>query len=252
TKSSPPTSRSSGTLRPGAAAPSGSSSGGTTTIAAAADDSAGGPVGSFARTLLQPRPATRLVVDVLVQKGADYRAANLQHTVDVLREVTGKPVDVAGPFTFSSEATSHSADAIRSLAAAHGRTPQGSGVAALRLLVLRGKFADGAAALGVAVQGEVIAIFPEQTERASTIAVSRQRIEEAVLTHEMGHLLGLVDLVIDRNRDDGSHPGHSKNSQSVMYWAIDSDVITQVLDGPPPIELDSADRTDLAAIRAGG
>jgi hypothetical protein len=64
--------------------------------------------------------------------------------------------------------------------------------------------------------------------------------------------MGLVDLFIDRGRDDPEHPGHSTNRSSVMYWAIESGLVTEVLSGPPPERFDDDDRADLAAIRSGG
>ena len=67
--------------------------------------------------------------------------------------------------------------------------------------------------------------------------------------HEVGHLLGLVDLVLDTGRADPEHPGHSSNRSSVMYWAVESTLITDVLAGGPPRDFDADDLRDLAAIR---
>jgi hypothetical protein len=103
----------------------------------------------------------------------------------------------------------------------------------------------------VTVRGDVIGIFPDQVAGAATPFVSRARIERAVATHELGHVLGLVDLYLDEGRDDPDHPGHSTNPRSVMYWAVEADVVTQVLGGPPPVDFDAADQADLREIRDG-
>jgi hypothetical protein len=63
--------------------------------------------------------------------------------------------------------------------------------------------------------------------------------------------MGLVDLYLDDNRDDPDHPGHSTNPHSVMYWAVETDLVAQVLDGPPPVSFDAADQADLQKIHAG-
>ena len=52
---------------------------------------------------------------------------------------------------------------------------------------------------------------------------SVEDVENSVLVHEVGHLLGLVNLVYQSPVDhEDHHPGHSNNDESVMYWAIES------------------------------
>jgi hypothetical protein len=75
------------------------------------------------------------------------------------------------------------------------------------------------------------------------------RVELAVATHELGHLLGLVDLVLHTGREDPEHPGHSPDRESVMIWAVETDLVTTLLGGGPPTDFDAADRADLSAIR---
>lgn len=84
----------------------------------------------------------------------------------------------------------------------------------------------------------------------------------AVLVHEFGHALGLVDngVPMQRNHEasscdtgGGSRPdqGHSSNSNSVMHCAIETFDITNVFGGGgPPTTFDADDRADLCA--AGG
>jgi hypothetical protein len=103
----------------------------------------------------------------------------------------------------------------------------------------------------VTVRGDVIAVFADQVAAAATPIVSRAAIEDAVLLHELGHVLGLVDLARDTKRADKDHPGHSANPGSVMYWAVESSLVGQVLNGPPPHDFDRDDLADLAALRNG-
>lgn len=121
----------------------------------------------------------------------------------------------------------------------------------VRMLFLAGRLEGQDSALGAAVRGDTAVVFVEQVRSASSPLVSAAALEQAVATHELGHLLGLVDLVRSTGRADPEHPGHSPNRGSVMYWAIESDLVTSVLAGPPPADFDAADRADLAAIRSG-
>lgn len=209
-----------------------------------------GPPGAFAGVLLAAGPADDLVLDVLVQPGASADAGAIAQIRELLASASGKSVGVRGPTTLNSSKDVHDADDIRRLSDDQGKPAQGDGVAVIHLLYLDGRFTEEGA-LGVAVRGDVFAVFPDQIAGAATPFVSRERIERAVVTHELGHILGLVDLYLDERRDDSAHPGHSPNRQSVMYWAVESDLVTQVLGGPPPVDFDSADQADLRKIRDG-
>jgi hypothetical protein len=142
------------------------------------------------------------------------------------------------------------AAALRAAADAAG-APQGGGTAVLRLLFVHGTFGGDESVLGVAVRGDVAAVFVDRVAAAGGLLGNGGPVEASTTTHEVGHLLGLVDLYRDTGRDDPEHPGHSANPGSVMYWAVESDVIGQLLGANPPNGFDDADLADLAAIRDG-
>lgn len=215
-------------------------------IAAAAK----GGVGAFARTLLRPEPATRIVVDLLVESGATPSERTIDHAVATLREVTGKPVAITTTAIGGGQDKWTGAE-LRALADEKAPTAQGDGTAAIRALFVKGGLEDSDSAVGVAVRGDVVAVFSDRVSEASSPLVSRSRMEDAILIHEIGHVLGLVDLALDTGRDDPEHPGHSRNSGSVMYWAVESTLVGQALNGPPPTNYDSQDLADLAKLRSG-
>lgn len=217
------------------------------------DSPAIGPlgVGQLAPYLLRPGHGDRIVVEVRAQSGAAPTGATIEHLARVLRDASGKQVLVDGPDPLSGGGQDWTAGALT--AAADGATQLGQGgqQVVLRLLFLRGSFEGDDSVLGVAVRGDVAAVFSDRVAVAAGLLVAPAVVEDAVSVHEVGHLLGLVDLVLRTGRADPDHPGHSRNTGSVMYWAVESDLIGQLLGGDIPNDFDADDRADLAAIRNG-
>jgi len=209
-----------------------------------------GPVGSFGPVILDPAVAVRL--DILVEDGAAPTERTTEAVAATLGEVSGKAVVTKRPAAVPG-AGPWTADKIRQAGADVGGRSTGS-EAVLRLLFLTGEFADEPSAIGVAVDATTAAVFTDKVEQARGLLGDRTRFETAVATHELGHLLGLVDLVLDTGREDPEHPGHSRSRDSVMFWAVESDLIGSLLGGGPPTTFDAADRADLVAIgrRSGG
>jgi hypothetical protein len=82
----------------------------------------------------------------------------------------------------------------------------------------------------------------------------RAEIERAVLIHELGHAFGLVGCgaPMVRPHNDPSHPCHSANEGSVMWWAVDGPRergLAEQLQGEMPYQFDEDDLADLAAFR---
>jgi hypothetical protein len=220
------------------------------------DGSRGGP-GDFARTILRPQPATSVVIERSEQPGAEARQTSFDHAKSVLQAVASKPTAVQGPIALGGGAKHWTAADIRATADRTSAAGQGNGRAVIHVLFLKGTFTDDAGedradVLGVTVRGDVLAVFSDSVASAASPVVSRRDIEDAVLMHELGHVLGLVDLALKTGRDDSpDHPHHSKNKESVMYWAVESSLIGQVLGGAPPKDFDQADLADLRALRSG-
>jgi hypothetical protein len=222
----------------------------STTIPRQVDTGAKGDVGAYARHVLRPQGSERITVEILAQPGAAPAQSTLDHIARVLRDASGKTVSIPAPVALPAGDGTTNDTEIREWSDRYSRTAQTAEQAVLRLLFLTGQFEQTASVLGIAVRGDTAAVFKERVRQTATPPfVTVAQLEPAVTTHELGHLLGLVDLVIDTGRDDPENPGHSRNRGSVMYWAVESDVVSQVLDGPPPKDFDAADRDDLAAIR---
>lgn len=208
-------------------------------------------VGAVAPPLLRPGRGDRVVIEVRAQEGAGPDRATIEHVASVLGAASGKAVAVDGPDLLGGGGRDWNAQEIVSAAAGAAQVESGREQVVLRLLFLNGTFQGQNGVLGVAVAGDVAAIFSERVDAAAGVLVSPAIVEDAVTMHELGHLLALVDLLVGSGRGDPEHPGHSRNRRSVMYWQVESSLVTQLLDGGIPRDFDDDDRAELAQIRAG-
>ena len=217
---------------------------------AAADRSWLGGPGSYARRLLQATPAAAVTLEILRVGGAEPLPGTLDHVRRRMADVTGKPIDVP-VVDVAGQPRNWTAAELVALADRESRAAHTNERAVVRMLFVHGTFDGSDQVLGVAVRGDVMAVFTDRVAASSTVLVPRSTLEKAVGLHELGHILGLVGLVVNADRQDADHPGHSSNRHSVMFWAVESSLVGQVLGGSPPTEFDNDDLADLAAIRAG-
>lgn len=220
-----------------------------------ADD--GASVGANARAILREDRPT-LVIEIDVQEGASVDQAAVDHLANVLGGVVRKPGGIVfeGGNTFASNDTSWTADDLRAAVAANRSTATTDDRVSVHVLYVRGgheQNGEQTSAIGLAYSASTVALFPQRWQGLGSLLGSGRAIERAVLVHELGHLLALVNLgyTSDLDHEDPDHPGHSANRQSVMFHAIESTLIGQAFSGPPPDTFDDADRSDLEGLRTG-
>ena len=226
----------------------GGGSGGNPSHGAAAEF---GPVGSMSRSYLTADRFTRVVLEVDQAPGAALPESSLQFLRDTLESLLRKPVqlDVATLSGLPSDSRTYSARALRELSQSSRRLRSSRDTAVMQFLVLNGA-SDNPDALAVAFNASCAAIFPDKLAEASGGPLSPP-IAPAVLVHEAGHLLGLVDVgaPLTRPHEDTAHPLHCTNRSCVMYWAVESRGILGVLLGGPPTSFDADCQSDLEAVR---
>lgn len=210
---------------------------------------ANGPPGAAAAVILRPTPATSLVVEVMEEPGAIFSRPSLDRVLSDLRRYSGKPVaEVRTPLPAGSSNRRWNENELAELADRSTKVAQGNGRFVVRILSVRGQNVRGAGILAVSFLGDTFATFPDR------LASSPQQLATTVIVHELGHLLGLVDLYLDRGRADTQNDpaggGHSRNPGSVMFYAVDPSLLGNVF-GAASDRFDAQDERDLAAIRAG-
>ncbi len=147
-----------------------------------------------------------------------------------------------------------SSSQIQGLERSHKDAQTGGSQVVTWVVYLDGQFDDGGVA-GVTIGYDIIGMFAEAIDNAcgplSLCFGAEQSIEGAVLVHEFGHAIGLVNRGVDmvEPHEDPEHPGHSDNRNSVMWWQVESTAALGSLNTIPN-RFDGDDKADLCA--AGG
>lgn len=210
-----------------------------------------GGVGAMARRYLQPSPATRLKVEVDYAKGRRPTTQALEHVESILRRETGKDVEVRADDQIDTSKGSYSFNDIAAFERMHRDAHSAGSAASMWVIYLDGSLSGESGTIGVAITASTAAIFADHIDDAGTAVVGSDQIERAVLMHEIGHLLALVNIgyVSEHDHEDPGHRGHSNSRKSVMYWQIEDKGLVAVITGGPATDFDDDDRDDLEMLR---
>lgn len=120
---------------------------------------------------------------------------------------------------------------------------------AVYILYTNSQHAASSSTLGIAYRNTSIALMGKTIHDNSGRVgqVSRTKLEATVLEHEIGHLLGLVDLGSPMQTDhkDDTNGNHCNDSSCLMYYASEStDILGLLVTGNIP-QLDAECKADL-------
>jgi len=196
---------------------------------------ASGSVGSWAQRFLAASPYTRLELDHVAGRPPSTGALN------VLQARLNERCDEPGGIQ-ALEAQARDSYATGDLAVIH-------------LLYLDGgtdQDSSGGSLLGLACTGTSFALLKQTCDATANLLVSPDEVEATVLVHEVGHLLGLVNLgaPLQSPHEDAAHPGHDSTSGCVMFWQVETSNPRQLLmnGGAAPTQFDAACVADLRAL----
>jgi hypothetical protein len=135
-------------------------------------------------------------------------------------------------------------------------TPTSDDVLRTHILYLDGEY-EQSTTLGFAVGHKYISIFAERIQTgcdSSALCLDAERVEAVVLTHELGHIIGLVNngIPMVQPHEHPDAPRHSNNRESIMWPETDTTTIFALLS---PLgmgladDFDAADRADVCISR---
>lgn len=216
-----------------------------------------GEPGGLTLACLSSSQFTDMVIEIDHAPGYAPEASTVQLLTDRLEDVCDKPDGIRAAITETefNHAGAWSANDVREQALEHREAPPMDGTTLRWHLLFPAGAYDDDSVLGVAVNAADVAVFRDSIDDAENILrrPSAENIENSVTLHEVGHLLGLVNLVYTSPRDheDPDHPGHSSNEDSVMYWAVESSSLGAIFSGELPNDFDDDDRADLEDLASG-
>ena len=214
--------------------------------------------GGLTLACLSDAKYTSLVVEIDYEAGYMPEQSSTELLKTRLEQVCNKPQGVEILLTetnFEHEGQWSSSDVRDKSWDEKSEDPQTGSTLYWQAIFPSGQYANDGV-LGVAVDASTVAIFGESVDDAEGPIFNRpsaEEIENSVLVHEFGHLLGLVNLVYQSpvEHEDEEHKGHSNNEDSVMYWAIESANIGNIITGQLPDDFDADDLNDLAGMLSG-
>lgn len=204
------------------------------------------------------------VIELDITEGKTVPSSALSLLQTRLNEVANKPggIVVTRDDTLPKRGGTWSQD---DLLKTHERTfdgKTGGDTVYLHLMVVDGTYEDSnvlgvtysrATSSGKVVSTGPIVLFADRINSVCNVlcvTFGSNEIWQAVLVHEFGHAMGLVDngAPMQRNHEDPEHPGHSNNQASVMYYAVETTSIATVFQNGPPTQFDANDKSDLCAL----
>ena len=209
-------------------------------------------VGASAKDLLAATNYTSVKIEIQYMPGYAPDAAAINNLTSFFKNLINKPsgiIIVQTPIAESGKATL-SVNDIATIEK-NNRTVFSSGSQlGVYFLYTDGTYSEGNV-LGLAYRNTSICIIGKTIHDNSGAVgqVSRTKLETTVLQHEMGHILGLVDLgsTMQTNHKDAAHGNHCNNTDCIMYYASETtDALGFLLTGAIPA-LDTNCSADLHA-----
>ena len=197
-------------------------------------------VGASANDLLASSKYTSLTIEIQYMPGFQPDPGSINNLISFLNARLNKPgaIQVSEtPITASGKSSLNTNDI--SLIEKNNRISfNTTNNIAVYILIADAAYADPTV-LGVSYRNTSVCLFGSTIQQNSggIGQVNRTKLYTTVIEHEMGHLLGLVDLgtPMITNHKDASHGNHCNNQNCLMYYASETtDLLGFLLTGSIP------------------
>lgn len=209
-------------------------------------------VGASSNELLSSNQYVSLKIEIQFMPGYEPDAGAVTHLQNFLSTLVNKPsgITIVTKQIAASSSVSLTIDQVKDIEK-NNRTAFSTGnQIAVYILYSNGDFTDPAT-LGAAYRNTSVVIFGKKiADNSGTIGQpSATKLEATVLEHELGHLLGLVDIGSTMQTTHKANGNHCSNSTCLMYYAAETtDILGFLVTGNIP----SPDNNCIADLKANG
>lgn len=211
------------------------------------------PVGASANDLLSNNRYNSLLIEIQYMPGYAPNSQAVDHLKNFLSTFLRKDggITVIQREIPGTSSSTLSADDIRQIENTNRTVFTNGSTLAVNILYTNGKYSGNSNTLGIAYRNTSIALFGKtiQENSGGFGQTSRTKLEATVLEHELGHLMGLVNLGSPMQTDhkDSSNGNHCNNQNCLMYYASETtDILGFIINGNVP-QLDNNCKADLKA-----
>jgi len=214
------------------------------------------PIGTSAREILSSSQFESIEVEVQHMVGFEPTADLIASISTFLEELVNKPGGIRVYTTAIAplNKATYNVQEIREIEDANRNAYNSGTKLGIYILFLDGYSSEDTnnnTTLALVHRNTSVAMFGKRIrERSDRIGMpSRSLLENTVTRHELGHLMGLVNVgsAMQHSHEDPNNAGHCDERNCLMYWAVESgSVFNLVQQGRVPL-LDENCRKDLKA-----
>ncbi len=182
-------------------------------------------VGSSANELLSSNRYSSLKVEIQYMPGFAPDAGAVTHLQNFLAAHLNKPegITVVTKEISATAKTTLTANDVHEVEKTNRSVFSTGNQIAVYVLYTNGEYAENNV-LGVAYCNTSVALFGKKirTNSGGIGQPSRTKLEATVLEHELGHLLGLVDIGSPMQSPHKANGNHCSNQSCLMYYAAET------------------------------
>lgn len=217
-------------------------------------------LGDYAKNYLKGDKYRRVIIEIDYAEGHGPSSQALETLRSRINQYCDKPDgDLVIKDDFTSTKSQYSDSDIRDLEKEQRNYHRTQSDIVIYALYLDGEYETDDNVLGIAYGPSSIAIFKEKIDDIpiplwATNQVDSDDYEASVLVHEFGHLLALVNIGYESQRNhESAYSHHCKHDRCVMYHSIESvsiqNLITQE-DPKPPSDFYTDCKDDLSKLKS--